>query len=338
MKNFIALLISVLCASCALAQNMADGISLRSMGADRERFYYGEPASFAFELKNNTALLKQYWKKATGVNIYYKLIDVKTNEEVGNSEHDWKSFRRMAYKFYEPPAENYAFPPDFAYYFIVNLTDDLYSPLFEKYTQGLKYHNTLSLALATLPEGEYKLMVEFFLMPGDQKIEAEHRFRIDPLPEEEQEAYQAFLASTVYAANSYYPGDNNYLPSSERSYKTFLEKYSESLFAEYASYILIDKVYHYGGTTTIPQDVRQRTVKKYITEKDFTRSNLRVKKVIKLPHVVGWAKGIDKRAAIEAHLLKLKEEDPLISVQLIRESEQAYQMEGLRNRALEERE
>lgn len=330
----MVVLFTLLFNSYGLAQHVADGISLRSMDVNRERFYYGEPASFAFELKNNTPLLKQYWKMSTGVNVYYKLIDLQTNEELGNSQDDWESFGMMQ-DFSKIPAEEYSFPPHFAYYFIIDLAADLSSPLFDRYRQGLKYDNTLALALRTLPEGEYKLLVEFFLMPGAQKIEAEHSFAIRPLPEKEKEAYQAFLVSTVYAANSYYPGDNNYLPDSEKSYESFLEKYPESLFAEYASYILIDKVYHYGGTATIPQEIRQHTLKKYITDTDFTLANLILKKVYKLPYVVAWANGIDKREAIEAQLLKLKEEDPVISDQLIDASRKEFQLEDLKNRARE---
>lgn len=335
MKKLIIIQLALLCASYCLAQNNADGISLRSMEANRESFSYGEPVSFAFELKNNTSVLKQYWPKMTGANVYYKLINLRTNKEVGNSEDDWESFGIMRTKLDEIPEEEFSFQPNFGYYFIVNLTEDLYSPLFETYTQGLKYKNTLSLVLSTLPEGEYKLVVEFFLMPSDLKIMEEHSFQIKALPGDEKDAYQAFLESTVYAANSYYPGDNNYLPGSERSYESFLEKYPGSLFAEYASFILIDQVYHYGGTATIPQDIRQRRVKQYIADKDFKLSNLKIKKVYKLSHVVGWAEGIDKRKAIENQLMKLKDEDPLISDQLIGVSEEKHKMKGLKNRARE---
>lgn len=340
MKNLIAAtLFTLVFVSASLAQQQADGISLRSLGSNRDSFYFGEPVSFAFELKNNTALLKQYWKKVTGVNVYYKLINQETNKEVGNSEDDWESFEfiRDSYSSKLPDAQS-SFLPHFSYYFIVDLAADLHSPLFEKHRQGLKYDNTLALALRALPEGEYKLLVEFLLLPGAQKIETEHSFQIKPLPEEEQEAYHAFLTSTVYAANSYYPGDNNYRPHAEKSYESFLMKYPESLFAEYAFFILIDKVYHYGGTVTIPQDVRQQTVRQYIANKDFTLANLKVKKAYTLAYVLHWAEGIDKRQALEQELLKLQEEDPVISDQLIKSGKERLQLGGFMNRALDQHE
>lgn len=165
-KIVLILLCFFISVSPVLCQSSrADGISLRNISTNRNDFNYGEPLSFAFELKNETPTLKKYWRKATGVNLYYRLIDLKSNKEVGNSIYDWRSFSPIRDNFSSNiPNENASFQPNLAYFFIVDISSDLYSPLFNFYDQNLKYKNVLSLDLTSLPEGDYKLMVEFHLL------------------------------------------------------------------------------------------------------------------------------------------------------------------------------
>ena len=144
---------------------------------------------------------------------------------------------------------------------------------------------------------------------------------------------QAFLEATVYAANSYFYGDNNYIPYSEKSYERFIEEHPESVFAEYAFYNLIDAVYHYGGTKTIPQNIHQQKLKEFLTEKEFRLSNLKVKKAKRFHHVVGRAENIDKSKVIEQEPETLKNEDPVLSESLIRESIDKHKVKGLKNKS-----
>lgn len=315
-KIELLILFSLISFSICIAQDAKDGISLRKLDTNRESFYHGEPVSFAFELKNNTPIEKKYWKMSTGVNVFYKLIDLKSNKEIGNSISDWTAFASIRENFRNTPYEGHYFQPNEAYFFVIDLAADLSSDYFQKYTKGLKYRNTLSRNLVTLPIGNYKLIIEFYLMPSENKIQVQHEFAIQKLPSSEIEAYENFLESTVYAANSYYAGDNNYMPSADRSYETFMDNYPESLFSEYAFFNLINKVYHYGGTNTISNEDRRQKKEEFISNKDFKLKNLIAKKAYIFPQVLNGVKNIDKHKALEKQLMKLEEEDPILSDQI----------------------
>ena len=98
--------------SVSFSQNNYDGIEINISTSSSSKIYYGEPITFLYSIKNSEDDVKYFWKKRTGINIMYTLIDIKSGAIIGNSESMWSMFasHRRNVVNNKPPKEQ-AFQP-----------------------------------------------------------------------------------------------------------------------------------------------------------------------------------------------------------------------------------
>jgi hypothetical protein len=332
MKNKILIfLLFLFSAIAAYAQSSYDGISIQASKSNRTSFYFGEPVSFIYSIKNNTDVPKFYWKKMTGVNIVYTLTELDNGKVVGSSELFWEMFRESRHHAKNTqPDETMSFQPNEELLINIGLGLDIA-------VDGminLKYNDEIGFDLLHLPIGKYKLVVEYHLLPSGDKINAFHEFAIKELPEHEKEAFNAFIESTNYAAENNYFNKNKYDINNQKSYEVFISKYPESIFSQYAYSNLVNKIYRF-GRIPVNENQKKKIYKEYLSHNIITLPNLKVKQgraAIKILRKPGMT-GMNNEKVLEQLLTNFENEDPVISDELIILSEKILKIRGLRNKA-----
>ena len=337
MKKFRSLIIILFVwitpSQILLAQsNSYNGISLHSSSGIRNSFIQGEPVSFLFILKNNTEHEINYCKKLTGVNIYYTLFDSK-EQIVGSSENEWKSFANIRSNAKsKTPNKGFSFAPWEQFLIELKLGSIVSGYLPEDVEANVPFvHGGEDLQV--LPEGNYRLKVEYFLYPSNEKIEVLHPFKVMALPNDETEAYQAFKEATVYTAKNYFKFENNYDPNNPGSYENFIKNYPSSIFVQYAYTNLVKEIYNYPNN--IPSSIKGPIFYDYFLTDKVNLSNLKLSKARAALKSLNAKDVKNPGQVIDRQLRGLQNEDPAISDNLIEAAKERLKLKDLKNYACE---
>lgn len=314
--------------------NSFNGMGLHSSSSNRASFIYGEPVSFIFVLKNNTEQEINYWKKLTGVNIHFTLFDASTKKIITSSKNDWKSYSGVRNNVRErKPNKGYSFDPweEFLIEFELGLLLTGSEPEDVKGRIPTVHGGE---DLQVLNKGSYKLKVEYFLYPSDEKIEVEHHFKVLDLPREEEVAYNAFKEATVYTANNHYIFDNKYDPNHQHSYESFIKNYPSSIFVQYAYSTLVEEIYNYPNN--IPNSIKEPVFQDYFLSDKVTLPNLKVQKAKNaLNSLSSKSLKFSSKQVIDFQLKNLQNDDPAISGNLIKAAKEKLKLKDLKNYACE---
>lgn len=313
------------------AQSRASDLSLELLNTNRKNYYYGEPISIQLEIKNHSDEPMYIHRVSSGINIKYSLFNLKNGQIVGDSQRYWRLYKEDRERIENTVPSMPFLMGGGSFTMSKSLATVLYGSNLLTYLEGIKYKTTFIDQLTTIPVGRYKLVVEFFLLPGEESIKDEYLFEVNPLPVKEREAYEEYLKATVYATNSWAFGGRNYQSSSSPSYETFIANYPESIFVEYAYFNLAENVYYYGLPTTSKED-RVAFYESFVM-KEFNKSNLVGKKAHRINSYLEFTKGVDKKKALDKMLIELQNFAPGLSDDVIEKSKKRQNIQGLQNRA-----
>ena len=332
----IILFVWIIPGQILLAQsNSYNGMSLHSSSSNRNSFTQGEPISFLFILKNNTEQEINYWKKLTGVNIYFTLFDSK-EQIIGSSENSWRSYEHVRHNVKEKqPEKEYSFHPweEFLIEFELGLLG------FGSFPDDVKgkvptVHGGEDLNI--LENGNYRLKVEYYLFPVNKKIEIDHHFEVTPLPNEEQVAYEAFKEATIYTSKNHFVFDNSYNPQHPNSYENFIKNYPSSIFVQYAYSNLIEEIYNYPNN--ISSTIKDPIFNDYFISDKVDLPNLKVQKAKSaIKALSSKSINIDANEVIDKQLKSLRNDDPAISDNLIVAAKEKLKLNDLKNYACEKK-
>ena len=331
MKRYLFVIILLLLNTFVIAQSMVNNLSIEFLNTNKHDFYYGEPITVQLEVKNHSSDPKYIHRISIGINMMYYLINENNGDTIGTSQRYWNKYKDHRERLSATPASEPFLMGQSSFIITEYLTTMLYGSNLPVYMKGVKYKNTLIDQLTAIPEGRYKLIVEYFILPGQEILKVEYQLNVLPLPEKEKKAYQSYLDATVYAANSWAYGDRNYQPDSPDSYETFIENYPESIFTEYAYFNLAENVYYY-HVPTIFKDNRISFYDKFVL-KEFSKSNLVGKKAHVINTYLEFTKGVSKKDALDKMLINLKDFAPGLSDKVIERSKEVQNIRGLQNRA-----
>lgn len=314
------------------SQSLHDGISLRSLETNRSDYYYGEPVQVSFVTRNEDFDTKFYWEPLTGVNFLVELVDLqkgnalKLNYGATHTPYDhWSNNappEQAAYGATKIYVNTYNIGASFGYEQLIK-TSSISTPTISDFTQAL-------------PVGKYKLKVNYILLPGNEKLIASFDFEIKPLPNEEQDSFNAYLEAMKYAsiAHPYY-GDETYSPKHTNSLERFIESYPNSRYAQHAYSVLINKVYKY-HTKKIPLERKKQEITRYLTEDKIQLSELQYEKSrMANKHIENKMINGRKEVVADEVLKSLDKQDPVISEILIEDLKRTHKLKKLKNYACE---
>ena len=312
----------------SFSQSSYDEIEVSISASNSSKLYYGQPLTFLYSIKNSEDDVKYYWKKKTGINIMYTLIDIKSGAIIGNSENMWSMFagHRNNVVNIKPPKDQSFQPYQEILTEVVFGFDISSNPIVEN--NKLKYFNDLGYDLLNLPVGKYRFEIEYYLLPGEEKITACHEFSVEPLPKEEEEAYKNFIVSTEYAAEN----KGSYSIGHKNSYENFLERFPNSVFAQYAYNNLVNKIYRFGDVP-VSETQKKKIYSQYLNNNVIARPHLKARQASAAVKILKKHKDFNRKEVLELQLSGLENEDPAISNMLIELAEKDLNIKGLQSKA-----
>ena len=329
MRTLISIFV-FLCSSChcaAQATNKHDGLSIVALDINSSIFYYGEPIYFYFKAVNMTEDIKSYHKPSNVTNYSLHLTNLTTGEV--EESRQWLSHPRGA-QLGSVPSGDRAYRPKEKF-----IIKGLLNPLFadRKLNEQIVFSYNLANKLLAIEKGEYRLTIEYQLLPSDRIISTSFDFEIKAIPADQEQAFEQYVRSTTYAGHSYRRGGGgSYSATHPDSYENFLKKYPNSSYSDYAFVDMVNQVYIY------PDQGKEASIEKFNQYLNYfpniEQSSLKMEYITHLPFCVNAMPGDNLRVELDRFLRdELSDEDIDLSTVLINVAKGMYQVEGLRNYA-----
>ena len=322
----------ILLVQVAFSQSLNDGISLRGLETNRSVYYYGEPIHISFVTRNEDSDIKFYWEPLTGVNFVLELVDFRKGDTLKlsyGSTHTpydhWSNNappKQAAYKVGKVYINTYNIGASFGYEQLIKTTS-ISTPTISDFTRAR-------------PVGKYKLNVSYILLPGKEKLFTSFDFEVKPVPNEEQDAFSAYLEAMKYTSVSHpYYGDKTYSPKHNNSLENFIDSYQSSRYTQHAYSVLVNQVYWY-HSKNIPLEGKKQEITKYLTEDKIQLSELRYEKSKMANKYIEKKMIVGSKEEIADKVLKsLDKQDPIISDILIEKLSRKHNLKKLKNYACE---
>jgi hypothetical protein len=328
---FFVLFLSVVCD--VRAQNEHDGILVAASTANGTKFYYGEPFNLYFKFTNTKNSINYYYKPEVSINTRISLRNIQTGKSVRNTDttpiSHYGSARRDIMSGKQPSGID-AYQPNESGYDSYQINE--YFGI-EKLSDKRLRHNLLIYKLWAVPVGEYEFTFEYDLLPSKKTLKATHRFKVEAVPDKEQNAFRKYIQATEHAAKAHFDGDRNYSASHPDSYDNFIKDYSNSIYANHAYLNMVTESYYYaeGGVTMTDRIEKFKEFAGYYFK--LRNDNMKILYVAYLPMFLKLIPGKDVRKELDLFLLKIKDENPEISDMLVSSASFYYKIKGLTNYA-----
>lgn len=314
--------------------NVQDGIKLASSCTNRTSFYYGEPLLFHFYAENISGSTKMIWKPLRQVNLIIKI----KNESSGIEYTDQFDFPGSnEYRHYynnNEPNESKAFAPteSYIYDFLVGEGGFPTKTVYETQRRGAPSIGSYG---HILPVGEYKILVEYTLLPTNVKVVVDHSFEILEIPIDEQQAFQAYTIALAYTSNSHSAfGDGSYNPNHQKSLESFITRFPNSRFAKHADHIIALEVYPFPGSNMPSETIRKKKMKSYFSSTHNDVPELKLQKAVRIiPITRTLFSQTEKDKMFSDVLINLKHDDPTLSEIFIRKGKGNFSEKVLINHA-----
>jgi hypothetical protein len=330
-KILILILLTTIVLIKVNGQNIAKGVKITGLTSNREAYLYGEPVLLYFSISNQTENTIYNWIPSPGVNVQVELIDLASGEKKQTLFYSSDNQKQKYRWSQQSPSEGNAFKP-FQSYFFHYLIGETFSKEKVYFPKG-KEAPVIERYASILPEGSYKLQVEFTLLPSKEKIQESHSFSINKVPAEEMGAFENYRKSLQYTALTHPAyGDGSYSSKHSSSIENFLKDYSESVYSQHLLHILTNWLYPYYKKEGLDES-KIAIIQEYL-KNDQLLPELRVERAFRAGVLArNYGKNIDKQEIFDKALKGVQNQSSSISEWVINLGDRSHKVKGLKNYA-----